>query len=116
MPPAFSLAAKIRSALAVVSALLIWFFLPEDEPPRAHGTEPRPRLSIRDPRVPLISATGQTARGEFAPLPVLRLGGMQIYDVIGSFAEARAIAFCAMSLVTPSICLRRSLNCCSSFF
>jgi hypothetical protein len=37
--------------------------------------------------VPLISATGQTAMGEFAPLPVLRLGGMQIYDVLGIFAE-----------------------------
>ena len=37
--------------------------------------------------VPLISATGQTAMGEFAPLPVLRLGGMQIYDVIGIFAD-----------------------------
>jgi predicted aspartyl protease len=37
--------------------------------------------------VPLISATGQTAIGEFAPLPVLRLGGMQIYDVIGIFAD-----------------------------
>ena len=37
--------------------------------------------------VPLISATGQTAIGEFAPLPVLRLGGMQIYDVLGIFAE-----------------------------
>jgi predicted aspartyl protease len=37
--------------------------------------------------VPLISATGQTAMGEFAPLPVLRLGGMQIYDVLGIFAQ-----------------------------
>jgi hypothetical protein len=37
--------------------------------------------------VPLLSATGQTAMGEFAPLPVLRLGGMQIYDVLGIFAE-----------------------------
>ncbi|MGZ3377120.1 MAG: aspartyl protease family protein [Phenylobacterium sp.] len=37
--------------------------------------------------VPLISATGQTAMGEFAPLPVLRLGGMQIYDVVGIFAQ-----------------------------
>ncbi|THD64812.1 aspartyl protease family protein [Phenylobacterium sp.] len=37
--------------------------------------------------VPLISATGQTARGEFAPLPTLRLGGMQINEVIGVFAE-----------------------------
>ena len=37
--------------------------------------------------VPLISATGQTAMGEFAPLPVLRLGGTQIYDVLGIFAQ-----------------------------
>ena len=37
--------------------------------------------------VPLLSATGQTALGEYAPLPVLRLGGMQIYDVLGIFAE-----------------------------
>ncbi|HLZ76516.1 aspartyl protease family protein [Phenylobacterium sp.] len=37
--------------------------------------------------VPLLSATGQTMMGEFAPLPVLRLGGMQIYDVLGIFAE-----------------------------
>lgn len=37
--------------------------------------------------VPLLSATGQTAMGEFAPLPTLRLGGMQINDVIGIFAE-----------------------------
>ncbi len=37
--------------------------------------------------VPLISATGQTARGEFAPLPRLRLGGMQIDSVLGIFAQ-----------------------------
>ncbi|MBS0332932.1 MAG: aspartyl protease family protein, partial [Proteobacteria bacterium] len=37
--------------------------------------------------VPLISATGQTARGEFAPLPLLRLGGMQIDSVLGVFAD-----------------------------
>jgi hypothetical protein len=37
--------------------------------------------------VPLISATGQTARGEFAPLPTLRLGGMQINQVLGIFAD-----------------------------
>jgi predicted aspartyl protease len=37
--------------------------------------------------VPLISATGQTARGEFAPLPSLRLGGMEIDSVLGVFAE-----------------------------
>ena len=37
--------------------------------------------------VPLLSATGQTMMGEFAPLPVLRLGGMQIYDVLGIFAQ-----------------------------
>lgn len=37
--------------------------------------------------VPLISATGQTARGEFAPLPRLRLGGMQIDSIVGVFAQ-----------------------------
>lgn len=37
--------------------------------------------------VPLISATGQMARGEFAPLPTLRLGGMQIDSVLGVFAK-----------------------------
>ena len=46
-----------------------------------------PDFGLRLAPVPLISATGQTAMGEFAPLPVLRLGGMQIYDVMGIFAE-----------------------------
>jgi hypothetical protein len=46
-----------------------------------------PDFGVRLAPVPLISATGQTAEGEFAPLPVLRLGGMQIYDVIGIFAD-----------------------------
>ena len=46
-----------------------------------------PEFGVRLAPVPLISATGQTARGEFAPLPTLRLGGMQINEVIGVFAE-----------------------------
>src|SRR5262249_8702650 len=41
----------LSAALAVVSAVMIWFFLPEDELPRAHGTARRPKLSVRDPRV-----------------------------------------------------------------
>lgn len=47
----------------------------------------RPEFGVRLAPVPLISATGQTAMGEFAPLPGLRLGGMQINDVIGIFAD-----------------------------
>lgn len=46
-----------------------------------------PEFGVRLAPVPLISATGQTATGEFAPLPVLRLGGMQIYQVMGVFAD-----------------------------
>jgi predicted aspartyl protease len=46
-----------------------------------------PEFGVRLAPVPLISATGQTAEGEFAPLPVLRLGGMQIYEVLGVFAD-----------------------------
>lgn len=46
-----------------------------------------PEFGVRLAPVPLISATGQTAMGEFAPLPTLRLGGMQINDVIGIFAK-----------------------------
>ena len=46
-----------------------------------------PEFGVRLAPVPLISATGQTAMGEFAPLPVLRLGGMQVYDVLGVFAD-----------------------------
>ena len=46
-----------------------------------------PEFGVRLAPVPLISATGQTAMGEFAPLPTLRLGGMQINDVLGVFAR-----------------------------
>jgi hypothetical protein len=46
-----------------------------------------PEFGVRLAPVPLISATGQTAMGEFAPLPTLRLGGMQINQVLGIFAE-----------------------------
>ena len=46
----------------------------------------RPDFGVRLAPVPLISATGQTAIGEFAPLPTLRLGGMAINQVIGVFA------------------------------
>ncbi|HZZ68685.1 MAG TPA: retropepsin-like aspartic protease [Phenylobacterium sp.] len=46
-----------------------------------------PDFGVRLAPVPLISATGQTAIGEFAPLPTLRLGGMQIDQVLGIFAE-----------------------------
>ena len=46
-----------------------------------------PDFGVHLAPVPLISATGQTAVGEFAPLPTLRLGGMQINQVIGVFAD-----------------------------
>ncbi|MBS0363453.1 MAG: aspartyl protease family protein [Proteobacteria bacterium] len=46
-----------------------------------------PEFGVRLAPVPLISATGQTAVGEFAPLPLLRLGGMQIQSVLGVFAD-----------------------------
>jgi predicted aspartyl protease len=46
-----------------------------------------PDFGVHLAPVPLISATGQTAMGEFAPLPTLRLGGMQINQVIGIFAN-----------------------------
>ena len=46
-----------------------------------------PDFGVRLAPVPLISATGQTAIGEFAPLPTLRLGGMQINQVLGIFAD-----------------------------
>jgi hypothetical protein len=45
-----------------------------------------PDFGVRLAPVPLISATGQTAMGEFAPLPTLRLGGMAVNQVIGIFA------------------------------
>ena len=47
----------------------------------------KPEFGVRLAPVPLISATGQTAMGQFAPLPTLRLGGMQINDVLGVFAQ-----------------------------
>ena len=47
----------------------------------------RPEFGVRLAPVPLISATGQTAMGQFAPLPTLRLGGMQINQVVGIFAQ-----------------------------
>ena len=46
-----------------------------------------PEFGVRLAPIPLISATGQTAIGEFAPLPTLRLGGMQIDEVMGIFAN-----------------------------
>jgi predicted aspartyl protease len=46
-----------------------------------------PDFGVRLAPVPLISATGQTAMGEFAPLPTLRLGGMAVSQVIGIFAQ-----------------------------
>ena len=47
----------------------------------------RPEFGVRLAPVPLISATGQTAMGQYAPLPTLRLGGMQINAVMGIFAQ-----------------------------
>jgi len=47
----------------------------------------RPEFGVRLAPVPLISATGQTAMGQYAPLPTLRLGGMQINEVLGIFAQ-----------------------------
>ncbi|HVN84080.1 MAG TPA: MFS transporter [Candidatus Binatia bacterium] len=41
----------LSSALAVVSAAMIWFYLPEKEQPQAHLVERPRRLSVRDPRV-----------------------------------------------------------------
>jgi len=46
-----------------------------------------PDFGVRLARIPLISATGQTAMGEFAPLPTLRLGGMAVDNVMGIFAD-----------------------------
>jgi hypothetical protein len=46
-----------------------------------------PEFGVRLAPVPLISATGQTAIGEFAPLPTLRLGGLAINQVMGIFAD-----------------------------
>ncbi len=46
-----------------------------------------PEFGVRLAPIPLISATGQTATGEFAPLPSLRLGGMAVNNVMGIFAD-----------------------------
>jgi hypothetical protein len=46
-----------------------------------------PDFGVRLAPVPLISATGQTATGQFAPLPTLRLGGMAVHQVMGIFAQ-----------------------------
>ncbi|HEY8617150.1 aspartyl protease family protein [Phenylobacterium sp.] len=54
---------------------------------REAAVRARPELAVRLAPVPLISATGQTARGEFAPLPVVRLGGLAIHQVMGVFAD-----------------------------
>lgn len=47
----------------------------------------RPDFGVRLAPVPLISATGQTAIGEYAPLPTLRLGGLAVTEVLGIFAD-----------------------------
>jgi predicted aspartyl protease len=54
---------------------------------REAAVRARPELAVRLAPVPLISATGQTARGEFAPLPPVRLGGLAIHEVLGVFAD-----------------------------
>ena len=46
-----------------------------------------PDFGVRLAPIPLISATGQTATGEFAPLPTVRLGGMAVDNVLGIFAD-----------------------------
>lgn len=46
-----------------------------------------PEFGVRLAPVPLLSATGQTATGEFAPLPTLRLGGLAVNQVMGIFAD-----------------------------
>jgi hypothetical protein len=46
-----------------------------------------PDFGVRLAPIPLISATGQTATGEFAPLPAVRLGGMAVNNVLGIFAD-----------------------------
>lgn len=46
-----------------------------------------PDFGVRLAPIPLISATGQTATGQFAPLPPVRLGGMSVDNVLGIFAD-----------------------------
>lgn len=47
----------------------------------------RPELAERFVQTPLISATGQTAMGEFAILPSLRLGSLKIQRLMAVFAD-----------------------------
>jgi predicted aspartyl protease len=49
------------------------------------GTNPDPR--VRRFVVPLLSATGQTAQGELAALPTLRLGGLKLQGVMAVLAD-----------------------------
>lgn len=48
--------------------------------------EKQPELAQRFSRTQLISATGQTAPAELAPLPRLRLGGMALHNIRAAFA------------------------------
>lgn len=47
----------------------------------------RPELAERFVEVPLISATGQVARGELALLPSLRLGALKLNRMLAVFAD-----------------------------
>ena len=47
----------------------------------------RPELAERFVQTPLISATGQTAQGEFAILPSLRLGSLRLQRLFVVFAD-----------------------------
>ena len=47
----------------------------------------RPELAERFVEVPLISATGQVARGELALLPSLRLGALKMQRLLAVFAD-----------------------------
>lgn len=50
----------------------------------------RPDLIRQSRTVQLLSATGQTAMAQIAPLPVLRLGGMKIGNLSAAFADLHA--------------------------
>jgi hypothetical protein len=47
----------------------------------------RPELAERFVEVPLLSATGQVARGELALLPSLRLGALKLQRLVAVFAD-----------------------------
>lgn len=47
----------------------------------------KPEFGERLAPIPLISATGQTAEGEFAELPAVRLGGLAVRNILGVFAQ-----------------------------